>query len=110
MLTNWAIAFLARTSASIYNEVAKIMILPHIRTALWCVVVDERISIRFHRCLCINNRVSNFCPRCLAAGLLLNLVPLVPLQMLHKIGAPHIRIPLHYVNQELLIVVLVVAT
>ncbi len=32
MLMNWAIAFLARTSASTYNEVAKIMMLPHIRT------------------------------------------------------------------------------
>ncbi len=32
MLMNWAIAFLAHTSASTYNEVAKIMMLPHIRT------------------------------------------------------------------------------
>jgi hypothetical protein len=32
MLMNWAIAFLERTSASTYNEVAKIMMLPHIRT------------------------------------------------------------------------------
>jgi hypothetical protein len=29
---NLAIAFLARTSASIYNEVAKIMMLPNIST------------------------------------------------------------------------------
>jgi len=32
MLMNWAIAFLARTSASTYNEVAKIMMLPNIST------------------------------------------------------------------------------
>ncbi len=30
MLMNWAIAFLARNSAGTYNEVAKIMMLPHI--------------------------------------------------------------------------------
>ncbi|KAL9182387.1 hypothetical protein ACHAXT_013039 [Thalassiosira profunda] len=30
VLLNWAIAFLARTSASVYNEVAKVMQLPHI--------------------------------------------------------------------------------
>jgi len=29
---NWEIAFLARTSASTYNEVAKIMMLPNIST------------------------------------------------------------------------------
>ena len=32
MLMNWAIAFLARTSSSTYNEVAKIFMLPHIST------------------------------------------------------------------------------
>ena len=32
MLMNWAIAFLARTSSSTYNEVAKIMMLPNIST------------------------------------------------------------------------------
>ena len=32
MLMNWAIAFLARTSARTYNEVAKIMMLPSIST------------------------------------------------------------------------------
>ena len=32
MLMHWAIAFLARTSASTYNEVAKIMMLPNIST------------------------------------------------------------------------------
>jgi hypothetical protein len=32
MLINWAMAFLACTSASTYNEVANVMILPHIST------------------------------------------------------------------------------
>jgi hypothetical protein len=32
MLMNWAITFLACTSASTYNEVAKIMMLPNIST------------------------------------------------------------------------------
>ena len=36
MLMNWAFAFLAHTSASIYNKVAKIMImLPNISTVYW---------------------------------------------------------------------------
>jgi hypothetical protein len=30
LLLNWAIAFLARTSSRVYEEVAKIMMLPHI--------------------------------------------------------------------------------
>jgi hypothetical protein len=32
MITNWAIAFLAHTSSSTYNKVAKIMMLPNIST------------------------------------------------------------------------------
>ncbi len=32
MLINWAMAFVARISARIYNKVAKIMMLPHIYT------------------------------------------------------------------------------
>ena len=32
MIMNWAIAFLAHTSSSTYNEVAKIMMLPNIST------------------------------------------------------------------------------
>jgi len=32
MIMNWAIAFLARTSSSTYNEVAKMMMLPNIST------------------------------------------------------------------------------
>jgi hypothetical protein len=31
-LMNWTIAFLARTSSGMYNEVAKIFMLPHIST------------------------------------------------------------------------------
>jgi hypothetical protein len=30
MILNWAIAFLTRTSASVYNNVANVMMLPHI--------------------------------------------------------------------------------
>ncbi len=55
--------------------------------------------------------VSNFCrSRCLAAGQLFQLVSTVPLQMINKIGTPHIHIPLHYVCQEKTIVVLIVTT
>jgi hypothetical protein len=35
MIMNWAIAFLAHTSSSTYNEVAKIMMLPNISTVYW---------------------------------------------------------------------------
>jgi hypothetical protein len=35
MLMNWAMAFLARTSTSTYNKVAKVMMLPNIGTVYW---------------------------------------------------------------------------
>jgi hypothetical protein len=52
MLMNWAITFLARTSASKYNEVAKIMMLPHIRTIYW--KRAEFITTKIDKAYCLH--------------------------------------------------------
>jgi hypothetical protein len=64
MLMTWAIALLARTSSGTYNEVAKLMMLPHIRTVyrktseLITTKKDKAYCLHMHTIQSIGERAS----------------------------------------------------